>query len=115
MSDEFIKTFEEEIENSDTKIIYVNVNSLGFSSLKTFAYQYEKTDSETIDAFEKFAIKYKLGVIFYDNNEMRYRTANPSIKQNYPNFDADNYLVGKIDIDGQMKRPMNGIRQGKSN
>ena len=115
LSDEFIKTFEEEIENSDTNIVYVNVNSLGFSSLKTFAYQYEKTDSETVDAFEKFAIKYKLGVIFYDNNEMRYRTANPLIKQNYPNFDSDNYLVGKIDATGHMKRPMNGIRQGKSN
>ena len=93
----------------------MNVNSLGFSSLKSFAYQYEKTDSETIDSFEQFAIKYKLGVIFYDNNEMRYRTANATIKNHYPNFDSDNYLVGKIDKNGQMKRPMNGIRQGHKN
>lgn len=115
LSEDFVKTFEEEIRESDTNIVYVNVNSLGFSSLKSFAYQYEKTDSETIDSFEQFAIKYKLGVIFYDNNEMRYRTANATIKNHYPNFDSDNYLVGKIDKNGQMKRPMNGIRQGHKN
>jgi hypothetical protein len=103
LSDDFIASFEKEMLDCDMKFAYIDVRALGFETLKSMQKQYENTDSDIITAFENFAMKYRLGIVFYDNTEMRKR-ANTDRQNIYYNYSVDNNLIGMIYPDGSVKR-----------
>jgi hypothetical protein len=71
LSANLTKNFESIVKNSKSTIIYVHMNSIGLKTLKQLPYFYENPNTEEqeerIIALENFAMKYGLGVVFYDD------------------------------------------------
>lgn len=108
LSTDFITNFEEAIKGNDSTIIYVHMNSLGLQTLKQLPYFYEKPKTkeqkERIVAFESFAMKYGLGVVFYDRFHK-----NASKRQYAPK--NDKYLFGLIYSNGYIQPLRKAIKE----
>ena len=105
LSESVIKTLKDLRDNSQSMILYVNINHIDKSLNSQYDLKHLKgLLSENNSCMQKIAeisSLYKIGIVFYDNFTYQNMKSNNALAY-FPNYITDKYCIGTIDKYGKI-------------